>query len=75
MAMYLGECQVYTIMMIGQCSSDVFLRYIRKQVEKFSHNVSRRIIRFQFYRHISDIEPAVSHLYPIQRNQQDNTKI
>ena len=30
MAMYLGECPVYTIMMIGRWSSDAFLRYIRK---------------------------------------------
>ena len=40
MAMYLGECPVYTIMMIGRCSSDVFLRYIRKHVEQFRYNVS-----------------------------------
>ena len=30
MAMYLGECPVYTIMMIGRWSSDAFLRYFRK---------------------------------------------
>jgi hypothetical protein len=41
MAMYLGEVPVYTIMMLGRWSSDAFLRYIRKQVEQFSHNVSR----------------------------------
>ena len=40
MAMYLGKCPIYTIMMIGRWSSDAFLRYIRKQVEQFSHNVS-----------------------------------
>ena len=39
MAIYLGECPVYVIMMIGGWSSDAFLRYIRKQVEQFSHNV------------------------------------
>ena len=30
MAMYLGECLMYTILMIGCWSSDVFLRYTRK---------------------------------------------
>ena len=55
MVMYLGYCKVYTIMMIGRWSSDAFLRCIRKQVEKFSHNVSRRMIRFQFRRHIPDL--------------------
>ena len=37
MQMYLGEIPVYTIMLIGRWSSDAFLRYIRKQVEQFSH--------------------------------------
>ena len=32
MAMYLGEFPVYTVIMIGRCSSDAFLRSIRKQV-------------------------------------------
>ena len=55
MEMYLGECPVYTIMMIGQWYSDAFLRYIRKQVKQFSHNVSCRTIRFQSHRHIPDL--------------------
>jgi hypothetical protein len=42
MAMYLGECPVYTVMLIGRWSSDAFLRYIRKQVMEFSHNVSKK---------------------------------
>ena len=64
MAMYLGECPVYTIMLIGRWSSDAFLRYIRKQVEQFSHNVSKRMLRFLFHRHIPDVEPTVSHMDP-----------
>ncbi|KAL7526419.1 hypothetical protein ACHAXR_001475 [Thalassiosira sp. AJA248-18] len=52
MAIYLGECPVFTITMIGRWSSDVFLRYIRKQAEQFSHNVTRKMIKFQFYRHV-----------------------
>ena len=62
MAMYLGEWPVYTIIMIGQWYSDAFLRYIRKQVEQFSHNVSCRMICFQFHRDIPDLELAASHL-------------
>ena len=31
-AMYIGECTVYTIIMIWRWSSDAFLRYIRKQL-------------------------------------------
>ena len=41
MAMYLSGVQVFTIMLIGRLSSDVFLRYIRKQVQEFSKGVSK----------------------------------
>ena len=71
MAVYLGGFPVYTIMMIGRWSLDAFLRYIRKKVEQFSHNVSRRMIRFQFHRHIPDMEPEMYHLDPRQRNHPD----
>ena len=74
MAMYLGECPVYTIMMIGRWSSDAFLRYIRKQVEQFSHNVSSRMLRFEMHRHIPDMAPRISHLDPRQRNHPDNAE-
>ena len=74
MAMYLGECPVYTIMMIGRWSSDAFLRYIKKHFEQFSHNVSHRMICFQFHCHIPGLESAVYHLYPRQRNHPDNSK-
>jgi hypothetical protein len=40
MAMYLGKCPVYTILLISRWSSNAFLWYIRKQVMEFSHNVS-----------------------------------
>ena len=72
MAMYLVECPVYTIMLIGRWSSDAFLRYIRKKVEQFSHNVSRRMICFQFHRHILDLETTALHLDPKQQNRPDN---
>ena len=70
----LGECPVYTIMLIGRWSSDAFLRYVRKQVEQFSHNISRIMIRFQFHRHIPDLEPTASHLDPRKRNHLDNAE-
>jgi hypothetical protein len=52
MAMYLDEVPIYSIMMIGRWSSDAFLRYIRKQVEQFSHNISKRMNKHMHYRHI-----------------------
>ncbi len=42
MAMYLGKCQVYTIMLIGWWSSDAFLCYICKQVTQLAIMCQRR---------------------------------
>ena len=72
MAMYLGEVPVYTIMMLGRWSSDAFLRYIRKQVEQFSHNVSKKMIIHQFHRHVPQIDRTISRHDPRQRNHPQN---
>jgi hypothetical protein len=44
MAMYLRECPVFMIMLIGCWSSDAFLRYICKQVMEFSQNVAKKML-------------------------------
>jgi hypothetical protein len=49
MAMYLAHVPVYTIMIVGRWSSNAFLRYIRKQVEMFSHNVSCRMLEHEHF--------------------------
>ncbi len=41
MAMYLGECAIFTIMLVGRWSSDAFLQYICKPVMEFSQNVAK----------------------------------
>jgi hypothetical protein len=75
MAMFLGGCPRFLIMMIGRWSSDAFLRYIRKQVEEFNHNVSCKMITYMFHRHIPNCtSPTVSHLDPRQCNYPDNVK-
>lgn len=74
MSMMVGECPVYVIMMIGRWSSDAFLLYIRKQVEQFSHNVSRRMLRFEMFNHIEDYQANRSRLDPLQRNHSDNAE-
>ena len=63
MAMTLDQVSVYVIMMIGRWSSNAFLKYIRKQVEQFSHNVAQRMIKNLMFRHIPEMEPKVSHLH------------
>ena len=74
MSMYLAEVPVYTIMLIGRWSSDAFLKYIRKQVEQFSHNVSRRMIQNQHFTHVPDFVPTVSRHDPRQQNHRDNAQ-
>jgi hypothetical protein len=75
MEMYLGEIPVYTIMLIGRWSSDAFLRYIRKQVEQFSRNVSKKMLTFRSFRHIPDIAPRrISSDDPRQRNHRNNAE-
>ena len=64
MAMYLGECPVFMIILIGCWSSDAFLRYIRKQVLKFSQNVAKRMLSCQNFRHIPDIHTRVPETTP-----------
>jgi integrase len=56
MAMYLNGIPVYTIMLLGRWSSDAFLRYIRKQVEEFGHDVSRKMIQTPRYHHVPNAD-------------------
>ena len=48
---------IILIMLIGRWSSDAFLRYIRKQVEQFSRNVSKNMLTFRSFNHIPDFAP------------------
>ena len=59
-------------MMIGRSSSDAFLKYIRKQVEQFSHNVSTRMLKFEMHNHLPGVDPRISHMDPRQCNHKDN---
>jgi len=52
MAMYLGGVPVFAIMMIGRWSSDAFMKYIRKQIEEFTYDVSSRMLTMQHFRHV-----------------------
>ena len=71
MLMYLAEVPVYTIILIGRWSTDDFLKYIRKQVEQFSHNMSRRMIQNQYFSHVPDFVPTVSRHDPRQQNHRN----
>jgi hypothetical protein len=74
MAMYLGECPVYTIMLIGCWSSDAFLRYIQKQVMEFSHNVSKKTLRFKNYKHVPNYNHRIAANNPRVCNAPNNAE-
>jgi hypothetical protein len=74
MAMYLGKCPIYMAMLIGRWSSNAFLGYIHKQVMEFSHNVSKRMLKFQNYRHISNFEHQIHANDPRVRNDPNNAE-
>jgi hypothetical protein len=76
MAMFLGGCPVFLIMMIGRWSSNTFLHYIWKQVEEFNQDVSQKMFTHMFHRHIpNNTSPTISNLDPRQCNHPDNAKI
>ena len=72
-AIFLGGCPVFLIMMIGCWSSNSFLRYIWKQFKEFNHNTSQKMLTHMFHRHIPNYtSPMVSHLDPRQCNHPNN---
>ena len=58
MAMYLGGCPVYSIMLIGRWRSTAFLQYIRKQIAEFTFDVSQKMLAVPKFRHV--LPPAKS---------------
>ena len=74
MAMYLGECPVFMIMLIGRWSSDAFLRYIRKQVMEFSQNVAKKMLSCQNFWHIPDINRRIPSDDPCIQNHPNNAE-
>eukprot|EP00978_Attheya_sp_CCMP212_P007824 scaffold18170_cov45-Attheya_sp.AAC.2 len=72
MAMYLDGVPVFTIMLMGRWCSDAFLKYIRKQVKQFSHNVASRMIKNQHFYYFPSFTPTVSNEDPRQHNHRAN---
>ena len=51
MAMCLGGVPEYAIMLIGWWGRNLFMKYIQKQIEEFSIDVSKKMLRVQTFRH------------------------
>jgi hypothetical protein len=54
MAMYLGGVPIFAIQIIGRWSSDAFMKYIRKQVEEFTFDVSAQMLTTQTFLHCTN---------------------
>ena len=52
MALCLAKVEVYTITIIGRWKSDAFMRYIRKQVQQFTTDLSNRMLQVEHFNHI-----------------------
>jgi hypothetical protein len=59
MAMYLEGVPFFTIMLLGHCSSDVFLRYIHRQVQEFSSGVLIEMITHHSFCTIPDTPSGI----------------
>ena len=66
--MFLGGLPVYLIMLMGRWSSNAFLRFICKQIEQFSHDVSSKMIENTFHRYIPLLSTTNTDRDPRQRN-------
>ncbi len=75
MAMFLGECPVYTIMLIDHWLSNTFLRYIQKQVMKFSHNVPKKMLRFKSYKHMPNYDHRIAANNPEVHNDPNKAEM
>jgi hypothetical protein len=53
-SMYLAGVPIFSIILIGQWSSTAFLKYIRKQVQEFSHGISLKMIEVQSAKHVQN---------------------
>ncbi len=54
MAMYLSRVPIFSIILIRRWSSLAFRKYIRKQVQEFSHGISSKMIEVQSFKHINN---------------------
>jgi hypothetical protein len=74
MAMYLGKCLIYTIILIGRWSSDTFRWYICKQVMEFSHNFLQKMLNYQNYQHVPNFNHQILENDSRQQNDPNNAE-
>ena len=74
MAMFLAGISVIIIQRVGRWSSEAFLEYIRDQVESFTLNVSRDMLRFENFINLNTEEQSrpSSDIEELESTQNEN---
>jgi len=68
MGMFLAGTPVYTIMLMGRWSSDVFMRYLTKQVISLSHGIAAKMLTFEEFYMVPDFVHTSAAGDPRMRN-------
>jgi len=68
MGMFLAGTPVYTIILMGRCSSDAFMRYLRKQVLSLSHGITNKMLTFEEFYTVPDFIHTTADGDPRTRN-------
>jgi hypothetical protein len=61
MAMFLSGTSVIVIQRVGRWSSEAFLEYIREQVESFTLDVSRNMLKYEEFLNLQNPQEVSSH--------------
>ena len=52
MALCWAKVEVYTVTIIGQWKSHSFMKYIHKQIQQFTTNISNRMLKVEHFNHV-----------------------
>ena len=76
--MKLSGAKDSTIRLIGRWKSDSFLKYIRKQVQEFSSNISKRMLEHENFTHIpsfnSNSSPSKLRMVPSPDKKKETSR-
>jgi hypothetical protein len=67
MGMFLAGTPVYTIMLMGHWSSDVFMRYLRQHVLSLSHGIATKMLPFEEFYTVPDFVHTAADVDPRNR--------
>ena len=72
MAMFLSGTSVVIIQRVGRWSSEAFLEYIREQVESFTLNVSKNMLKFEEFLNLKDSPNKSENINEMEIDENEN---